>query len=852
MRSFLQDLRFSFRLLGRTPGFTCAAAAVLALGIGVNTAIFSLVHQLIWSPQPFRQPEQIVQLYSQDKTNPGAFRLFSYPTYRDIAAQNDVFTDVLAHNLAMVGIGEGEAARRGFAALVSANYFSVLGVPLAQGRAFTAEEEKPSSNVPVVIASHLYWRRTGFDPGLVGRTIRVNERLFTVVGIAPEHFSGTMMLLGAELYFPLGVYDQLAGDFIKGNTTRALERRDSHQLFLLGRLKPGVTLAAAQAPLQALGATLERSFPVEQKDQTLLAGALPRMSTSVSPQRENQLATIGTLLLAMAGIVLLIACLNLANLLLARGHARRKEFAIRLALGGGRRRLIRQLLTEGLLLALLGGAAGLVLAAWANGLLLNSIAARMPLALFFQNPLNPAVLGATLGFCAFATIGFAFGPALRLTRDMTMDDLKQQPGEDPALHRRRWRWLPRHPLVAAQLALSLGLLCTAALFVRGAVKASGIDTGFDADHTLLVEVDASLGGYDETRTLQAYRALNERIAAMPGVEASSVGSIVPFGMISMGKNVRRAGVAAESGARPATAAEGRVYPASWSSVGVEYFTAMGLPLLRGRGFTAAEADLSGAPRVAVIDEILARQLYPEGDALGQRISFERDGGGGAGSRDDTSMEVVGIARAARWDLFDGADRGCVYVPFAQGFQSNAFFHVRAAGTPEAQHALIEAIRGEIRAVAPGVPSFLARTFRQHLDSSLQLWIVRTGATLFGVFGVLALVLAAVGIYGVKSYAVTRRTREIGIRVALGAAPGTVRWMILREGLLTTALGLGGGILLALGLGQVCAGMLYQVSAVDPIAFTLAPLVLASAALAACWLPARRATRVSPITALRTE
>ncbi|ACB73313.1 ADOP family duplicated permease [Opitutus terrae] len=861
MPSFLQDLRFSLRLLARTPAFTVAAIAVLALGIGANTAIFSLVHQLIWSPRPFAEPDQIVQLYSQDKKNPQNFRLFSYPTYRDLAAQNEVFTDVLAHNLAMVGIGEGAGARRSFAALVSSNYFSVLGVALPQGRAFTPEEERPSSNIPVVIASHLYWKHTGFDPALVGKTIRVNERLFTVVGITPEHFSGTMMLLGAELYFPLGMYDSLAGDFMKGHSDRTLERRDANQLFLLGRLKPGLTVATAQASLQMLATSLEQSYPAEQKDQTLLVGALPRNSTSVAPQRENQLTVIGMLLVGMAGIVLLIACLNLANLLLARGHARRKEFAIRLALGGGRRRLVRQLLTEGLVLALLGGAAGLVLAIWGNGLLLNSVASKMPLALFFEDSVQPAVLAATLGFCALAVFGFALGPALRLTRTTTIDDLKEQAGEDPATHRRRLRWLPRHPLVVAQLALSLGLLCTAALFVRGALKAGSIETGFKADETLLVEVDAALGGYDQTRALQAYRAVNERLAALPGVQAASIGTVVPFGMISLGKDVRRAGLRPEPGAHPATAAEGRSYSANWTSVGAGYFSAMGLPLLRGRSFSATETDAPGAPLVAVIDENLARQLYPDGEALGQRIEFGRGDieppsaseQPAGDARTPKTMEIVGIVPATRWDLFDAAEAGAVYVPFAQGFQSNAFFHVRAAtASPEARLALVDAIRREIRAAAPAVPSFTARTFRQHLEASLQLWVVRTGATLFGLFGALALVLAAVGIYGVKSYAVTRRTREIGIRVALGAAPATVRWMILREGLVTTLAGLACGLLLALALGAACAGILYQVSAVDPFAFTFAPLVLALAALLACWLPARRATRVSPMTALRTE
>jgi predicted permease len=862
MRAFFHDLRFAGRLLRRTPGFTLTAIAVLALGIGANTAIFSLVHQLLWSARPFAQPEQLVQLYSQDKKNPGAFRLFSYPTYRDLAADNPAFSDVLAHTMTMVGIGEGETSRRGFAAIISANYFSVLGVPLLQGRSFTAEEAKPGSNVPVVIASHRYWQRTGFDPALVGKTIRVNERAYTVVGITPENFSGTMMLLGSELYFHLGVYELLADDFLENGNPRALERRDAHNLFLIGRLRPGISLTAANSALAARAAQLEERFPVEQKDQTFLAGEVPRMSTSVSPQRDKGLTVIGTLLVGMAAIVLLIACLNLANLLLARGHARRKEFAIRLALGGHRARLVRQLLTEGLVLSTLGGAAGLLVAIWSSGLLLNSLSDKLPLTLFFRSATHPAVLMATVAFCGLAALGFALGPAIRLTRSTTLDDLKEQAGED-ASPRRRARWWPRHPLLIAQLALSLGLLSTAALFVRGALRASAVDTGFHADQTILAEVDASLGGYDQTRTLQTYRTITERVAALPGVTHASIGSVVPFGMISMNKEVRRAGLRVEPGARPATAAEGRSFSARWTSVGAEYFAAMGLPVRRGRAFSPAETDAVGAPAVAIIDEALAHRLFPDGEALGQRIQFGEGGPASAppsGTDADKSaamgrgtMEIVGIVTNTRWDLFHESETGTVYVPFAQGFQSNAFLHVRtAAASPEALRALTETVQKEIRAAAPAVPLFTIRTFAQHLDGSMQLWIVRVGATLFGLFGALALVLAAVGIYGVKSYAVSRRTREIGIRVALGAEPRTVQWMIVREGIVMTCTGLAGGVMIGLALGKLCSGILYEVSATDPVAFTIAPVVLATAALVACWLPARRATRVSPMTALRAE
>ncbi|MEO6004942.1 MAG: ABC transporter permease [Opitutus sp.] len=850
MQNFFQDLRFSFRVLARAPGFTAAAIVVLALGIGANTAVFSLVHELLWSSRPFSHPEQIVQLYTQDKKNPGNFRLCSYPVYRELAAQNSVFDGILAHNLAMVGIGEKETSRRTFSAIVSANYFSVLGVSLAEGRAFLPEEAKPGSNIPVVIASHLYWKKTGFDPALVGKTIRVNERAYTVVGITPQNFTGTMMLFGPELYFPLGVFDSLANDF-ESHRQNTLERKNAFNLFLVGRLKAGVTPQAADAALRTIAAQLETAFPVEQKEQTMIVGALPRLSTNTNPSSENQLTLLGGLLLAMAGIVLAIACLNLANMLLARGTSRRKEIAIRLALGAGRGRIVRQLLTEGFVLALGGGVAGLLLAIWSAGLLVNSLTALMPIAMFFRGAANPAIFGATLAFCAFATLFFALGPALKLTPSEITSDLKEQSGEDPVGSHVHRRWWPRHPLLVAQIALSLALLTGAGLFVRGALNAARLDTGFDARNTLIAEVDASLGGYDRTQAVQLYRAINDRLSGLPGVQESSVGAIVPFGMITIEREVRRAGLNLAPDAHPASAADGLAFSARWTSTGARYFAAMGLPLLQGRPFTALEAENEGAPPVAIIDEVLANKLYPEGNALGQRIQWaDREA---AKNGPPKTIEIVGIVPVTRWELFRKQQGGNIYVPFAQEYQSNAFFHVRStAHSAEAQRALIETVRREVRAVAPNIPLFSVKSFQRHLDSSVQLWTVRAGAALFGLFGGLALLLAVVGIYGVKAYAVSRRTREIGIRMALGAEAHVVQRMILREGLAMTLTGITLGLALGIGVGQAVAGLLYQVSAFDPITFTLAPLVLAAAAMLACWMPARRATRISPMAALRTE
>ena len=863
----MNDLRFALRILAKSPGFTAAAIAVLALGIGVNTAIFSMIHELVFSPRPWPAENQVVQIYTQDEKNPKRFRMFSYPVFKEIQQQSAAFTDIMAHYLTMVGVGEGETARRTFGALVSANYFSTLQVPLLRGRGFLPAEEKPGAAVPVMIVSYNYWQRLGFPADFVGRTLRINERPFTVVGIAPEGFSGTTMLFGPELYFPLGCYDLLSNDFAS-EAKRTFDRSDAYNLVLVGRLKPGQTMTSAAPGLKTLATQLREIFPQELKEQTFTSRPLPRLSTSNAPAQEGFLSIFGVTMLVMAAIVLLIASLNLANMLLARGHARRKEFAIRLAIGGSRGRIVRQLLTEGFVLALGGGLAGFVLGTWAIGFLMRTVGSMAPVGLFFKGATNPALFAATFGFCALATIFFALGPALKLSRADVLTDLKDSAGED-AVQPHRNRWMPRNPLVVAQLALSLGLLTSAGLFIRSALAAGRVDTGFKADDTILLEADASLGGYDKPRSMQFYNTASDRLAALPGVQSVSIASVVPFGMISLDRAVLRAGLKPAKDAKPATAAEGLAFDARWASVGADYFSTMGLPLLRGRAFTKAEAESAGSPAVAIIDEALAKRLWPEGDGLGQHLQFAERGapiapgnaGSGVGSSstitgnpsDPQSVEVVGIVPNTRWNLFVDNQGGTIFVPFAQGFQANVFFHVRtAARAPGTEAAVIDTMRREFRTAAPGVPLLTTKTFRQHLDSSMEVWIVRIGATMFSIFGSLALVLAAIGLYGVKAYSVARRTREIGIRLALGAAPGAVQSMILREGVAMIVTGVSLGLLLGLGLGQLLTTMLYQVSPVDPITFIFAPVVLSVVALLACYFPARRATRVDPLTALRTE
>ena len=860
----IPDFRFALRQLVKAKGFTAIAIIVLALGIGANTAIFSILNTLLFKPPAYAKAEEIVQVFSQDKKNPEKFRGFSYSTFLDIRQQNTVFAGVMAHNLTMVGLDEGGRTRRTFADIVTSDYFAMLGVAPAHGRAFLPEEETPGTNPPVAIVSHSYWEKQGRNAGLLGAKITVNSQPYTIVGIMPKGFTGTMQIFAPEVWLPMGTYDTVANNF-ESSKRASITSRSRNELLVIGRLKPGVSGATADVAVKTLAGNLEQAYPVEQKDQTFMTAPLSRFATSTSPNNDEQVKMIGPLLLGMAGVVLFVACLNLANMLLARGTARRKEIAIRLALGGSRWRIVRQLLVEGFALALLGGAGGLMLGLWSSDLLVASLARMSPVDMVWENGPNFSLLAATLGFCVVGTLVFALGPAVKLSKSAVVEDLKENAGEDVV--RKRWKFLPRNPLVVVQIAFSLALLTAAALFIRGAGKAASVDTGLETQNNFMVEVDAALVGYDQTRAQNLYRTLEERLAALPGVERVSIASIVPFGMISLNKPVQRAGANPAPDSKPATAADGLAYAADWNSVGAEYFATVGIPLLRGRSFNSAEAMHQTEPKVAIIDEVLAKKLWPDGDALGQQIQFAtkdapRDAGGGgsatgvsgvAAGESKTQMEVVGIVPYARNNLFEKNPPGAIYLPFAGGFQNNVFYHLRfAPGAAADAAATTNLIRRTVREVDAALPVLSLKSFAQHMEGDLQLWIVRAGAAMFTIFGVVALALAAVGVYGVKAYSVARRTREIGIRMALGARRETVLWMILREGSIMLASGIAIGLLLAIGMGRLLSGILYQVGALDPIAFTVAPLVLAIAALLATWLPARRATRVDPMAALRTE
>lgn len=810
------------------PGFTAAAVLVLALGIGANSAVFSLVNAFLFKPLHIEKPEQLAGLYSRDTKHPDSYRGFSYPNYVDIRDHNPAFSSLAALNLALIGIQEGDATRRSFAAVVSSNYFSTLGVTLAKGRPFLASDEQPGGELTAIV-NHSFWEKKGEDPQLIGKPLRINGHVFTIIGITPKGFTGTTALVTPEMFLPLNAYGLVMNDF--DGQVKPLSARDNHALMLIGRLMPGLTPQAADATLAVVASQMEKAYPAENKDHTLLARPLSRSGFSTSPQSDASLRVPSIMLLSLAAVILLIASLNLANMMMAKGTARRKEIAIRLAIGGGRRRIVRQLVTEGLLLAILGGAVGLVAASWSTTLLIQSLSRLAPIDIVYDARPDVRVLAFTLLFCALSTVVFALFPAWKLSKPDVWIDLKEHTGEDSAGRKRRL-FSRDNMLVMAQLSLSLMMLAAAGLFVHSAVRASNIQPGFALENEVIAEVDASLIDYDEAHGNPLYARLKERLRQVPGVESVAIAVTVPFGSMRLGKNVT-----------PSDRAASKEHPAidaRYNIVSEDYFKTLDIPMLRGRAFTSGESTRGSKSNVAIIDKLLAGKLWPGDDALGKHIRIDGES--------KQELEVVGVAGDIRESILREGEMGHLYVPFGPSYQAGVQFHLKVAGADR----MLPTIRREILAVDQHLPLLGLKTMRSHLDSSFDIWVVRTGAYILEIFGSVALLLAVIGLYALNAYTVARRTREIGIRMALGADTASTLRMILAEALKVTTVGIGVGLLLAIGVGKLLAGFLYDIRSVDPIILSGAPVMLALVALVACWVPARRAARVDPMIALRYE
>jgi len=827
------DLRSALRLARTSPSFSALAVLIFALGIGANTAVFSLVNAMLLQPIATTAPG-IVGIYSQEKQRPDEYRAFSYDVYQTIRAAGPPFADVMAHTITLIGLTEGNATRRSFAALVSASYFSTLGVPLAMGRPFTPDEERPGSDLRVVIVGHAYWKRTGARSDALGTLVRLNGRDYTIVGVTPEGFGGTMAIVAPEFWLPTGVFDRVADDIFRQNRAARLADPSTRGLMLVGRLTDGVDSAGAEPALALMSSRLQAIGGSGDPEQRIVVRKLSRISSGTDPQTDAPVAGLSALLMGMAALVLLISCLNLANMLLARGTSRRREIAVRLAVGGTRFRVIRQLLVESLALSLAGGAAGVLLAIWGARALVTSIGPALPIVVTFDGRPDMRVLIATLTFAVASTIVAALGPAWRASRPELLPDLKDQPSMVAGIR----GFSTRNAMVAGQLALSLALLVGAGLLIRGAATSVTADPGFVLDRGVVMGINPEFAGYDEQRSRAVIARVMERVRALPGIASASLASTVPFGDERDGRPVVPAGP-------DATAVDAAV-SATYTVVGAQYFETLGVPLLEGREFTDAEERSAGGTPAAVIDVRLAQRLFGEEHAVGRSIRFARDSDSGG-----VVMEVVGVVGTVR-DTVIGEGGPHVYVPLGQASTSAISVHARVAASADAAVNMLSTMRRAITALDPELPIVQLRTLEQQRDASLAVWAVKTIARLFSAFGLIALLIAVIGVYGLKAYAVSSRTREIGVRLALGATPASVLSMMLREGLLLMLIGMAVGLVLAVGIGRLLSGLLYEVSPTDPMVFGGAIAVLGVGTLAATYLPARRATRVTAARALRME
>jgi putative ABC transport system permease protein len=846
----MNDFRFALRQLGKSPGFTSVAILTLALGIGVNSAMFALVNGVVLRPMIPLGAEEVVNVFTARQNATRDYRQFSHTEYRDLRENGgDLFVDLAALEFAVAGIGRDHEMRRSFAFLTSENFFSLMGVQPVRGRFYNAEECQPNANVPVVVASYAFWKRMGGRSDFVGSNLQINGQRYTVIGITPDGFSGVSALVAPDVWLPLGVHSHLGSAFADSENLHDLAEPKNYALNLTARLQPGLTIDTAKSRLPALTQRFNAIQPSNAEGARELQIQTPsRFSISTTPQDDGPVTLIGTLLMGMAGAVLLIASLNLANMLLARGTARSKEIALRLAVGASRWRIVRQLLCEGLLLAICGGLVGLVVSIWCNDLLLHSLAQLLGSMNFsFVVKLRPdaTVLAATFLFCLLATVLFSLGPALKATKADLVNDLKQQIGEPARVGRFSRFFAPRHISVMAQIALSFMLLFSAGLFFRGALKASGLNPGFVAAGDLVTEMDFSLLKKDPVEARRLMFGAVQRARDLPGVRTAALGTMLPYGNFTTTRRIMSMREALPTDPKAPDPGAGALYTATTPG----YFDAIGVKLLRGRDFTQAEAENKDTPRVAIIDDEMAKKIFPNTEAVGQHIRYTQPPKDGS----PNDLLVVGVVGSHRHDVQNDTLNRRLFVPLAQGYHGNVYLHARLA-TKDRQSvaAFIPTMRQTLRSLDPDLPVLSIAPFVDLTEKSVGLWIVRLGALLFGAFGGIALLLAIIGVYGVKAYAVACRTREIGIRMALGAHRRDIFALIMRQGAMQTALAVAIGLLLCLAAGRVLSQILYEVSPGDPFALVTSGALLAAAALLACFFPARRATHVEPLQALRTE
>jgi macrolide transport system ATP-binding/permease protein len=809
----LSDLRYSVRSLLKTPGLTAAAVLSLGLGIGANTTIFAWVQAVLFRPIPVAgEPDRI--LIPAMTNREGQSRSWSYPNYTDFRDRSTL-TDIVVQDDQTLSIVVDGVADRTWGGLVSGNYFQVMQLNAAAGRLFTQADDVTPGSHPVMVISHAYWqRRFAGDPGVVGKQVTVNKTPMTIVGVAPEGFLGSFLGVGATAWVPMAMQREVMGG-------DRLNARGNGWLQALLRLRPGVSREQAQAEASSIMSQLAAEHP--DINESRRVGLVPTWEAPFGAP--TVLAPILSVMSVLVALVLVIACANVANLLLSKAVSRRREVAVRLSLGASRLRLIRQLLTESLLLASIAGALGTAMAYWTMGVLMAFVP---PVDVPIQFGLK--MDGATLLFALAVSLatGVVFGlvPALQASSQETVHALKED-GNRGSGGRTGQRL--RGTLVVAQVAVCLVLLVGAALFLRSFIQAQQLSPGFDPAHMVTASVDLFPSGYAGARNHEFQRRAVEAIESLPNVRSAAFATRVPLGLA--GNSSTTVGV---EGYVPR---ENEEITINYTIVGPRYFEAMGIPMRLGREF--AGTDTAESPRVVVINEVMARRYWPDGNALGGRVRLGQN-----------VSEVVGIAAEAKYNSINETPTAQIYLPMIRSEISTLRMVIRTTGDPAP---VVADVRNAFSGLDPNLPVFDARTVTEHMQTAV--FAQRMAANLLGAMGVLALLLAAIGLYGVMAYAVSQRTQEMGIRLALGASPGSLLGMIVGQGMRLAAIGLAIGLLIAAGaFGSIGAmrTLLPGISPLDPITFVAVPAILGLIALAASWIPARRAGRVDPLTALRYE
>lgn len=812
MSSLRNDVCFGLRMFVKNPFFTAMVVGTLAIGIGLNTAVFSAIEALLLRPLPgVERPSEIVQVY-RSYSSGMKFGSNSVPHYLDVRERSkDVFTDAALWSFEDMSVGASERPQRVLGQMVSANYFSVLGVRPALGRTFTPDEDVGRGAHPVAVITDAGWHALfGGDPKIIGRNVLVNGRSVEIVGVTRAGFRGVLPLVDPVLFMPLMQYDQVR----PGSTS--FDRRGNNSHNVVARLKPGVTEAQAQARMDALVQQLKGEYPDDYKESGI--NLVMQGDAGTHPMLRDAEVGLSAVIMAVVAVLLLIACVNVANLFLARARDRAREMAVRLSLGAQRRALVRQLLVESLIFALASGVAGLLVAAWAIGLA-NQITLPMDVDFRPDLRLNGTVLMFALGVTVVTAVVFGVAPARQATRPDLIPALK---GEAPAGEPRS---RVRSGLVVAQMALSIILLVCAGLFLVNLKSATNVNKGFVSEGRLSASIDPGLQGYTRAQTEEFYRRLAERLRANPGVTAVGFTDRLPLGLGESDRGVEIPGYV------PAPNENMSLY------VGVAtpgYAETMGMPMVEGRAFTAQ--DDSGSVPVLMINDAFAKRFWPGQSAIGKTVRT-------AGKE----RTVVGVVPTGKYVRLGEDPAPFFWMPVTQHWTSGLTVVVHVKGDASS---FIPTLRAEVHALDANLPLTSVKTLDQYLG--IALLPSRLAGTVLGVFGLLGLILAAVGVYGVMSYSVSQRTREIGIRMAIGATPSQVVRLVMRQGLSLVLIGVAIGLAGAMGASQLLKSVLYGGQALDPITFSLVPIVLVGVAALATWLPSRRAALVDPMRALRYD